>query len=213
MSVCCRRGTVVGTGPNREGDTMDLADTFASMSRDEFRQLVDREMRGRATDAEAAALRDPRVVNRWYTVLLAMKKSIEGQLAAKRQEFEAQRAQLRQAFAQTEQALADAKLLGDESTKEKAEQRLRKLREEHGALVERNAKGRTGMLRFQSGLEETLVDARRIRTEMLGDREQLAERVRLLEAAIMAHRMVEDDPSPADEKLWTLLPGLKESRP
>lgn len=203
------RGTLVATGPNHQGDTVTLAEKVLDLPRDEFRQLVDQDMRGKAPEAMSAALRDPLVLDRWCSVLLAMKKSIEGQLGAKREEVEAQRMALRQAFLATEQASLDAKALDDLNLAEKAESRHRALKGEYAALLERAAKTRAGMLRFKSGMEETLVEARRLRTAHLGERETLAERVRSLETAILAHRLTQEtedfEPSPADVKLWSIL--------
>lgn len=70
--------------------------------------------------------------------------------------FKAQKAQLRRAFAETEQALVDARALGDDAGVAKAEGRTRELKAEYAGAVERRAKTRAGMLRFKSGLEETL---------------------------------------------------------
>lgn len=176
---------------------------IASMSDAEFRALVDRDLRRASTKEEAAGLRDPAVVERWYLTLTAMKKSVEGQLGAKRAEFDGQKARLRQAFVQAEQAQADAKALGDQAGVAKAQNRIRKLREEWASVQERFARPRAATLRFQSGVDETLLEARSLRSRLSDENARLR-------AALLAAREVLDwidahgcdDDSRAAEKGW-----------
>jgi hypothetical protein len=169
---------------------MSLAKEIARLPDEDFRALVDRDLRRENTEEEAQALRSPELVHRWYTILVAMSKSVDGQLAAKRQDYEAQKARLRGKFVQEEGVIADAKLQHDASRQLAAEERVRQLREEWALTSERYARSRAATLRFKSGLEETLVEARMFRDQIRDvlydsviteERDRLARRVRELE--------------------------------
>src|SRR4051794_39656358 len=73
----------------------------------QFRQVVDRDLRRREDEGvdefESAALRSPTLVDRWLTALLAASKSVEGQLAAKDCDFEADKAQFGRTILRFEQ--------------------------------------------------------------------------------------------------------------
>lgn len=58
-------------------------EALLDMPEDQFRAIVDREVRGTARDV-GPVLRDPRISWRWYFALVQMKKSVESQLGAKR---------------------------------------------------------------------------------------------------------------------------------
>ena len=66
-----------------------VVDWLLTIDNDAFQKIVNDEMRSttdrpRIDPAVAAALRsDPRVLRRWYTTILAMHKSVEGQFSAK----------------------------------------------------------------------------------------------------------------------------------
>lgn len=59
------------------------------MPEEDFRAVVDDEVRGveELDPKTAKALRDPLVADRWYYALVSMKKSVEGQLGAKRSDL------------------------------------------------------------------------------------------------------------------------------
>jgi chromosome segregation ATPase len=167
-----------------------LTQKIAALSDDDFRSLVDRDLRREDTQEEAQALRSPDLVHRWYTILVAMSKSVDGQLAAKRYDYEAQKAQLRGQFVSAESALAEAKLHRDTPRVHGAQDRIRELRQDWALMTERYARSRAATLRFKSGLEETLVEARLFRDQIRDvlyesvvteERNQLARRVRELE--------------------------------
>lgn len=77
--------------------------SLATVTDEEFRKYVDSDIRraqpGRSPDEIAALerihqeLRSPAVIERWYTSLLLMKKSVEAQLGAKKAELAAKRNQ------------------------------------------------------------------------------------------------------------------------
>lgn len=62
---------------------MKLSD-IQNMSDNEFRRLVDSEVRGNSGSSVRSLLHDPSIDKRWYFTLLTMKKSVESQLGAKR---------------------------------------------------------------------------------------------------------------------------------
>lgn len=164
---------------------------------------MDREVRGRVAESEAAALRAPEVSDRWYHQLVSMKKSVESTLAAKTSEDKQQRLALIQAA----EDAGPGPQSGD-------------LRKRAASLYQDFLKWRTGALRFRAGVEERLAEAswrRRLTgsyvpTALLEERNRLLERVNVLTAAIKAHRdgMSDVDPDDIDEgdqALWAVLPG------
>lgn len=199
-----------------------LEDTIVRLSRlpeRKFRQIVDRDLRRRefedeldTQDAlESAALRSSALVDRWLTALLAASKSVEGQLAAKDCDYEADKAQATRTVLRLE-ALAKKRPLTEKEEAELAGTRDRLL-----ASRQRHFKSRSGTLRFKSGLDEWIIEARGVRdsfrdrlydTVVVEERNRYAEQLRALKEAIRAHRdsfPPEDDPSEADEKLWQLV--------
>lgn len=95
-----------------------------------FEEVVNLETRGKAPKEFSEALRDPEICRRWYDILLTIKLSIDGQLAA----LEAERNAL-----QAEAQAGAVTVLGDIADLEHK---------------------RAGMLRFKSGVEMTMVKAR-----------------------------------------------------
>lgn len=147
------------------------------------------------------ALRAPEVSERWYHVLVAMKKNVESTLAAKTSEDKAQRLALISA--------AEDAGPGPQSLD---------LRKRASTLHQEFLKWRTGALRFRAGVEERIAEAawrRRltgsyIPSALLDERNQLLARVGVLTAAIEAHRasMADVDPDDiedGDRDLWSLI--------
>jgi hypothetical protein len=177
-----------------------------------FRQEVDADLRRpgprerREYEVRRAALRSPELVDRWTTVLLTMTKSVEGQLASKQEDHEAAKADLRQKIATLEQTAPHS----DD---------LFKARQEWEQLKKEYAQSRAQMLRFKTGLDEWVIEARALRDSLRStmydsvvaeERNHYAAQVQVLRAAIDAHRtrILEDEdyePSSADERLWACL--------
>lgn len=164
-------------------------------------ELVDQEVRGKAPEHLAEALRAPELVERWFAQLVTMKKSAESQLAAKSAEDRASRLELL--------ARADACDDPGEAARLRAE-----------ALEARASylRWRAGVLRFRSGVEERLAEAgwrRRVSPTLLAaslvdERRQLMRAVSDLKGAIEEHRASMEDLDPedideADERLWRWL--------
>lgn len=169
---------------------------LSELSADDFSQIVDSELRAKVPPEVAAALRAPANLDRWVAALEEILISVEGQLTVRADDYLARRALL-------EIRIED----GDAA----ARPELHLLRSEY-------FKRRSGTIRFKSGLEERLHEARFLREralrtplhrQMTEERNQYALQARRLSEAIAAHRRaLEDDdiePSEADERLWAAL--------
>lgn len=174
-----------------------LADRQLGQSGETFRDLVDRDIRGRTTVREAALLRSPDLAELWLATLTAMQRSIEGQLAAKQEEFLAERARIRR--------LARRDPDGDYAN-------------DLDALQQKHSADRAKKLRFKTGLDEALIEARSVVDALrgsqydsivAGERNYYAEQRRLLEEAIRLHQAQITaegiEPSEYDEQLWSAL--------
>lgn len=119
-----------------------------AMTADEFHAVVNLDLRKGTDDETWEALRSPAVFDRWWGALIGMSKSIDGQLGARREEFLSQQADLRE---QMRVAVA----AGDVDKQAAIESRSNKTSKEYH-------RGRAGSLRFKSGLEEWLTEAKTI---------------------------------------------------
>lgn len=155
------------------------ADDLLLLPDDEFRHLVDEDVRNQLDKARAGLLRnDPRVVDRWLYTLLTMKQSVEGQLAAKAAEANGERA--------SSLATGNKRAWLD--------------------FTQKYERWRAGALRFKSGLEAALLEARRLKDAQDGGAGEAA----ILRKAIIAHRDhicsdICDDTCTADRILWSLV--------
>lgn len=156
-----------------------------------FREIVEEDLRRKSTPEQAAMLRSPEVVDRWFSTLLQMTKSVEGQLSARALDWTRTKLQL-------------------ESNSSAFE------REQQNYLT-----WKAGIIRFKTGLDEYLVEARHLRDKLLGRNLENAlldelsvtrARVRTLEEAISQHRDTicsdpdaDDAHEEADEALWDLI--------
>lgn len=178
--------------------------SLSALDDEAFRKLVDQDLRGRSPEDVRQALRSPENVDRWFSALLAMTKSVEGQLAAKKTDWSTTRNRF-----QVDISLASTRIQSDRLKVQLQEER------------ERYNKWRAGILRFKTGLDEFLADARRLRDAskdssydrvMEDERLRLTKRIRLLEEGIRSHRdtilsdeLSDDDHEEADEELWNLI--------
>ena len=167
----------------------NASDVLLGMSDDEFRAFVDRDLRKDSREqmdpAYREALRSPEVVERWLSFLIRMSKSVEGTLASRHEDHEAQKAALRASP-------------GDK----------------HIRLLSLSAdyhKRRGSTLRFKAGLDEWIIEARTTRDSYRDDAFGVLSRVVQLEAAIASHRSTSEDeglePEPNDLELWAILTG------
>lgn len=151
---------------------------------DVFRSYVDEAVRGHpddeGTQALRSRLREPEVVERTHLCLVSMKKSVEGQLAARRADFVKERGTLRSN--PPGQRAAD----------------------------ERYHTWRAGALRFKSGVEDFMLTVRGSREKPTGESYYLAyQTLRLaiekhkdaVEFALANDRDTDD----ADALLWSVL--------
>jgi hypothetical protein len=169
---------------------------FSELTSDEFRQVVDSELRGKVPPEVATAVRAPANLDRWVVALEQMLASVDGQLTSRADDYQAKRSILDRRIAQ-----------GDTS----AEVDLHDLRAEH-------FRKRSSTIRFKSGLEERLHEARFLRDRQSSsaeasiaaeERNRFALKAAKLAEAIAVHRRFMEDedlePSAADERLWAAL--------
>jgi hypothetical protein len=163
-----------------------------------FEGIVNNEMRSTADKPRvqpeiSAALRDPRVRRRWYTAILAMHKSIEGQFSAKTADNKAMIGRLQAT------GVPRVKILKEQASFET---------------------WRAGALRVKNGLEIRLIEAKSLLeqsgdtyiTDRTADERNLAlARVGVLEDAIRRHmNACLTEPRDADEALWAYLPDYED---
>lgn len=196
---------------------------LAAMDDRGFRQEVDADLRRpgardnkREYETRRAALRSPEIMDRWFTTLMTMTKSVEGQLASSQEDHEAAKAELRQRITRLEEKNRTA-VIGPEGTA--LQQQLFDAQLEWEQLKRDYATARANKLRFKTGLDEWVIEARALRdaaratmydSVVAEERNHYAAQVRMLREAIDAHRteILEDEdyePSSADERLWACL--------
>ena len=186
-------------------------DDLVDMPDEDFRAVVDADLRRNSRNRPhlppevAAALREPRHVPRWHMTLSRMDKSVEGQLAARADDYEKELAWSRRRTLELEAELDAALEEGQTFKADETRKRLREVRLQQEQLTEQHHRGRASTLRFKTGLDEALLEAQYLRDRLQGDA-----RVRELEEAIRAHRQEltaseELEAGSADEKLWSVL--------
>lgn len=177
---------------------MNQVANLLAMSDDEFREVVDRDLRrGRggqvAEDAQGDTLRslrsdgeDPDVTalaERWLRVLYAMSRSVEGQLAARRADYNAAKARNMAAVIEARNRNDDAAIL--------------RLEQEFLDYKAKYESARASTLRFKTGLDETTIRARWVGRDSA---------IAFLEDKIRKHRdevlADNEEVSDADEELW-----------
>lgn len=156
-----------------------------SLDDERFRSIVDSAVRGNVSKETMAQLKTPEVANRCYMALVTMKKNVEGQLAAKRADYNRQRVQFRK--------------------------NPNKLRE----AEERWLTWRGGALRFKTGVEELMVEIRGKRSPsdwaLRAERNEVVIAYENLRQAIAAHRdhvctaECDEKECVADVTLWSVL--------
>lgn len=195
---------------------MNTPEALLRMPHETFKNVVDKDLRAPTADtpegkkrtlkpheapdwyARHASLRTPPVVDRWYMTLNQIAKSVDGQLAAKTEDYEADRATLR----------ARLLLVTDDAE-------ANQIKAEMETLKARFSKARAGTLRFKTGVDEAFVEARAMRDSardrlfdsiVAEERNRYATRVAALEAAIREHREASleagVDAEPYDLRLW-----------
>ncbi len=127
---------------------MSTPQELLAMTADEFHAVVNLDLRKGTDDDTWEALRSPEVFDRWWGALIGMSKSIDGQLGARREEYLSAQADLRE---QMRVAVA----AGDADKQATVESRANKVSKDYH-------RGRAGSLRFKSGLEEWLTEAKTI---------------------------------------------------
>jgi hypothetical protein len=175
-------------------------DQIAEMDFRTFRVLVEADTKGRGTPALRRLLRQPSVVDRWYDALVSLQKSVEGTIASKQRDF----ASMMAGF--------ELKMMDADTPKD----RLRVNRDMRRAQ-QRHATWKASAVRFKTGLDQRLVEARRLMhtlpsephiAQLTSERNDALGRAYLLERAIKQHRDTfppQVDPSEADQQLWSYI--------
>lgn len=176
-----------------------------SMPETTFRRLVDADVRKKGTEEVAESLRSPQVVRRWLSALTAMAKSVEGQLAAREADLEV------------------LQLEYEKASRGASEAELAKLEAEYLSAQTREATWRASVLRFKTGLDEAITEAKQVQDAALAtmfdlaviaERNHALERIQVLEEAIRLHRDHNCSNEPrcsysscvADTDLWKHVP-------
>lgn len=194
---------------------------LAGLPAQAFRQIVDQDLRverrpgsnpSQQQRVTAAALRSKDLVERWHTILLQMLVSVEGQLASAQEDQTAAQARFRRETDRLEREVQVKR----GPAREAASRKLQEKQTEWLLTREKYATARAGRLRFKSGLDEWLIEARSLRDQyratmydsvVTEERNHYARVAGDLRGAISEHReaILADDalePSAADERLW-----------
>lgn len=172
----------------------------------QFRRLVDLDLRRKAEPAVAAALRsDSQIVDRWFFVLQSILLSTEGQLAGRKADQEAKEERARRLLSKPPRTDARKKIIRERLSIDRQEE----------------ARWRSRVLRFKSGVEEYLNEAERLREQFRAqdttgvvalekERNRAIHQLIVLQDAIRAHRdhICDercDDECIADQALWDLV--------
>lgn len=165
---------------------------LAGVDDEAFRAAVDVDLRRKAPHGVADALRSAGLRRRWLSTMIAMQRKVEGSLAGRREEFMSYVADYERRLADLEQ--------GRQRARGRARTALnRSIHELKGERQRHEAKyreARAGAIRFKTGLEEWIIEARRL---CYGDD------VDGLIAQIERHReatLANGGPSDADRELW-----------
>lgn len=188
-----------------------------------FRDLVDEDLRLRGPERTGWLigdfLRDPKVVNRFYTDLIRKSKSIEGQLASNSSALAAREEHLRGKLSITNSQLERAEAGGDPVEIAKCKSKVVNQTAEIHSERSKSLNARTKTIRFKTGLEMAIIEVRALveadRPDLYSsfvadERNYWAARARALTKAIEDHRTAalsetEDPPLAADEELWAVL--------
>lgn len=201
-------------------------EALLALSDDEFVELVNNIIRRKADNYKGKhtpeflaraykSLQAPEVAPRWYMVLARTAKSVDGQLAAREADFTSHRANLRAELTEAQLALKEAQ----ESGQTPLSPYRRAVADAHIAiqdLTKEYGRQRGSTLRFKSGLDTNLIEARHAYEMTLHgmmssiaakERDHALQRVRELEEAIRRHRdnLDADDGSSIDEELWSVV--------
>lgn len=164
---------------------------ITEMTDEEFRRLVDDDVRFDSQPQElrddptfqrrCSLLRHPDVVPRWFDALIQSKRSIEGQFGAEKKRLA------------TLHYEVQATPTNDSLRERMERERLR------------YTKWKSGALRFNSGLETRIREARSLLPKQ--DPQMLMEEIVRLRDAIKQHQqgIDPDDASKADRELWNLV--------
>jgi hypothetical protein len=186
---------------------------LAGLSEEQFRAVVDADLRRRVSpdgllSETAQALREPENVERWFATLDGIRLSVEGQLTATADEYDALRSDLEATIKRLEADGGSAA-------------RLQRLYDEENTMRVDYLAKKAARERFLTGLKEHLARAESLRNEhratrsdslVAAERDRLRRRVERLERAIEGHRKAvladlseDEEPERYEESLWAVL--------
>lgn len=166
--------------------------SFTDLTDDTFEDIVNKDVRGVLDPDSSARLRDPIIVDRWYNKLLVLKRSVEAQLAANGAERSERHRDFMAKGTVGKQEWFDYKAQAD--------------------------RWRASAVRFNSGVESKLAEARQLRSTTRGnayvgllevERDDAVREVNKLRSAIRMHRdhicgsECNNDECVADDFLWS----------
>lgn len=162
----------------------DPVEKLLALTHRQFYNFVDQDARGRLDDGVGEKLRDPSIVERWYLVLVQMKKNVEGQLGSAKADFKSKQYDLLRRLESTDGENAGA------------------LREALFELAARHEASRAKKMRFRSAVDDALQEARFYRERLRESSGYL--RAMILQGAIEKHRdsIDPEDVTDFDRELW-----------
>lgn len=172
----------------------DPPSRMLTLTHEQFYNVVDQDVRARLDPAVSPMLRDPAVIERWYLMLVQMKKNVESQLASAKADW---KAALCEILSAAEDAATD--------------QELSDLRVEQFTKCAAYNEARAKKLRFRSVVEDRLSEARYLRGRILEERATqrlayTAARSHDLAQAIAEHQSrIGEDGDSDDHELWAVL--------
>lgn len=180
------------------------ADLLMTFNDRDFRMICDFELRGRP--ALRRALREKQCHDRWWLILVEMKRNVEGQLGARADDMQ----RILMEIGNPE--LLDTEKSDGLTIEEAKERRTQRYAREHAAFIT----WRAATKRFKNRTEERLNEIRRLKLAQPSEGGEMASVIfanRTLINAIRTHKErvlaeFDDGVSDADADLWKLVDAL-----
>lgn len=208
------------------------------LSDEDFRAVVDADLRRKAPKSGVTlkpdlieALRSPAVAPRWFAMLLRMQKSVDGQLGARENDYQGERARIDMDIQRLVTKMEKGGDVRDPDSsrtmsRDEAEEKLSSLKLRRHGLRAGHMRTKAATVRFKTGLDEATLEAKFLRDSAVSntfetvvalERDYYADRARTLERAIEAHRKGimseldtdDEDPDDIDTDLWAAITPAK----
>lgn len=178
----------------------DGPEQLLAFSEEQFYKFVDQDVRGKLPPKLSALLRDPVISERWYLVLVRMKKNVESTLAATHADLRSKRLR----------TLARIEELDEEKDRKRIAELRAMIHKAAAEYEEIKAK----RIRFRSAVEDAIQDARwyrfqQGRVEVAEQRQVMANELATLRGAVRRHHesIDDEDADDADIELWRVIDG------